>query len=140
VLCCYAERTKLTASRSKPRKPPRMHAVAEKMSNDETVRSTTFAIESEGNAAVVAEEEEIAGEVAEEMIGIETMAAEDMIAENPDIPDHHRAGATQETEGHSAHLRLENRIHTFLVAAVDADDMSAGDHLHQNRYLLRLSG
>lgn len=54
--------------KSKPRKPLRMRAVAERTSNVETVRSTTSVIESEGNAAVVAEEEAIAGEVVEETI------------------------------------------------------------------------
>ena len=116
-----------------------MHAVVERMSNVGTARSTTSAIASEGNAVVVVEEEGIAGEVVEEKTGIEITEAEDLIVEHLDIRDH-PADATREIEGHSTHLYRESRIHMFLVTAGAADEMSAEDHLHQSRYLLRLSG
>jgi hypothetical protein len=115
-----------------------MRAVVKRMSNVGIARSTTSAIESEGNAAVVAEEEGIAGEVVEEKTGTE-ITAEDLIAEDLDIRDH-PADATREIEGHSAHLYRESQIHMFLVAAEAADEMSAEDHLHQSQYLLRPSG
>lgn len=80
-----------------------MRASAEKSSNVETVISTTSVIESEWNVAVVAGGEETAGEVAEGMIGIETMEVEDLIAEALDRDL--RADGTQEIEDHSAEPR-----------------------------------
>ena len=127
--------------RLKLRKLQRIHAVVERMSNAGIARSTTSEIESEGNAAVAVavEEEGIAGEAVEEMTEIEIMEVEDLIVENPDIRGL-RADATQEIEDHSAHLYRESRIHMFLLAARDADEMTAEGPLHRSRYLLRQPG
>lgn len=89
------------------------------------------------NAAVVAEEEVIAGEVDGEMIGTEIMVAGDLIAD--DTRDHH-ADVIPEIEDRSAPLLLENPIAMFPVAVVDVDETIAGDHLRQSHLLLRLSG
>lgn len=109
------------------------------MNNVETEKLTVSETVSGENADVVAEEEEIAGEVVEETIETEIMVGEGLIAEGLDTQDHH-ADVTPEIEDRSAHLHRESRIHTSPVAVVGADEMTEEDHRHRNPHLLPLPG
>jgi hypothetical protein len=116
-----------------------MHDEDERTSCAETVRSTTFETVSGVNAVGVADEGETAGEVVEEMIGIEIMVAEVLIAESIVTQDHH-AAVIPEIEDHFVHLHQENRIHMFLAVVVDVDETNGADPPHRNQHLLHLPG